>query len=311
MLSVQDLLPILVCPGSHASLRYDGTSLVTQDGAQQFPIDEQGILLFVNHTVSEDAERQRTHYDSVAAAYVTNLGYPHTQEYLAYLDNCLIKMIGDKALGTMAELCCGNGEAAELLKGRYQRLVGVDISAAMLRAAAKRHKDKPCGLLQADVTNLPLADATLDSVVILGGIHHVPDRIGLYSEVYRVLRPGGFFFWREPINDFFLWRWLRAIVYRLSPSLDHRTEAPLHLKDTSADLSRAGLQLAEWRPVGFIGFCLFMNSDIMVLNRLFRFVPGIRAITRAVARADDFLLRLRPLRFFGLLAIGHAVRPAD
>ncbi len=310
MLSIQDLLPILVCPGSHDSLAFDGTSLVTRDGLHRFRVDEHGIPLFAERALSVDAERQRSHYDSVAAAYLANLGYPHTQEYLGYLDDCLLKMIGDRPLGKMAELCCGNGEAVDLLKGRYESAIGIDISPAMLRAAANRHSDKPCGLLQADVTKLPLADATLDSVVILGGIHHVPDRIGLYSEIFRILRPGGVFLWREPVDDFFLWRWLRAIVYRMSPSLDHRTEEPLHLRDTSADLSRAGLRLAEWRPVGFIGFCLFMNSDVMVFNRLFRFVPGIRAVTRAFARADDWVVRLKPLQSLGLLVIGQAVRPA-
>ena len=311
MLSVQDLLPILVSPGSRDPLVYDGSALVTEDGAHRFPIDQEGILRFVEHTLSDDAERQRTHYDSVAAAYVANLGYPHTQEYLAYLDGGLLDMIDDRPLGKMAELCCGNGEAVDLLVGRYRCAIGVDVSAAMLQVAAQRHKDKPCGLLQASVTSLPIADASLDSVVILGGIHHVPDRLGLYSEVFRVLRPGGLFVWREPVNDFFLWRWLRAIIYQLSPSLDHRTEAPLHLKDTAEDLSRAGLRLADWRPMGFIGFCLFMNSDVMVFNRLFRFVPGIRAITRAFARADDWLVRLKPLRSLGLVAIGRAVRPVD
>lgn len=311
MLSVQDLLPILVCPGSHATLTYDGTALVSEDGARRFPVDEAGILLFAEDAVSEDAERQRDHYDRVAAAYVANLGYPHTQEYLAYLDDQLIEVIGEEPLGRMAELCCGNGEAIDLLAGRYEGAVGIDISAAMLRVAAERHRDKPCGLMQADVTKLPLADASVDSVVILGGIHHVPDRLGLYAEVHRVLRPGGAFIWREPVDDFFLWRWLRAVIYRLSPSLDHDTEAPLHRKDTTADLTRAGLQLAEWRPLGFIGFCLFMNSDVMVFNRLFRFVPGIRAITRAFARADDWLVRLKPFRSVGLLAVGRAVRPAD
>lgn len=310
MLSIQDLLPILVCPGSHASLAFDGTSLVTRDGLHRFRVDEHGIPLFAEGALSVDAERQRSHYDSVAAAYLANLGYPHTQEYLGYLDDCLLKMIGDRPLGKMAELCCGNGEAVDLLEGRYESAIGIDISPAMLRAAANRHSDKPCGLLQADVTKLPLADATLDSVVILGGIHHVPDRFGLYSEIFRILRPGGVFLWREPVDDFFLWRWLRAIVYRMSPSLDHRTEEPLHLRDTSADLSRAGLRLAEWRPVGFIGFCLFMNSDVMVFNRLFRFVPGIRAVTRAFARADDWVVRLKPLQSLGLLVIGQAVRPA-
>lgn len=310
MLSVNEILPVLVSPEGRKSLQHDAGSLVTLDGAHSYRIDQYGIPQFAETQNTEEVARQQTHYNNIAQVYVANLGYPHTKEYLAYLDRCLFDVMGTECLGDMAELCCGHGEAIELLKGQYRRAFGVDISPAMLRVAADRHRDKPCALLQADVTRLPLADACVDAVVMLGGIHHVPDRVGLYSEVFRILRPGGRFIWREPVNDFLVWRWLRAIVYRVSPTLDHLTEAPLRFGDTRADLSRAGLKLADWRPAGFIGFCLFMNSDVMVFNRLFRFVPGIRAITRAFARADDWVVRLRQLRSLGLVVVGQAVRPA-
>jgi hypothetical protein len=43
--------------------------------------------------------------------------------------------------------------------------------------------------------------------------------------------------------------------------------------------------LTSWKTYGFLGFCLLMNSDVLIFNRLFRFIPGIRAITRAFARS--------------------------
>lgn len=309
MLSIDDILPILVSPGSHQGLERDETHLVTLDSRERFPIDQHGIPQFAEKAVSLDAKRQRAHYDKIAEAYFANLAYPHTQEYMAYLDRCLFKVVGGGSLGQMAELCCGHGEAIELLKGRYERALGVDISPAMLSVAAQQHCDKPCGLLQGDVTKLPLADGCVDSVVMLGGIHHVPDRAGLFAEVFRILRPGGRFIWREPVSDFFLWRWLRAIVYRLSPILDHRTEAPLQLTETQAVLEAAGLELQDWRTAGLVGFCLFMNSDVLVFNRLFRYVPGIRTITGGFIRADDWLVRVKPFRPMGLQVIGQAVRP--
>jgi hypothetical protein len=42
-------------------------------------------------------------------AHTANL--PHTQEYLAYLDRAALEAIGDGNLGTVAEPCCGRGEA--------------------------------------------------------------------------------------------------------------------------------------------------------------------------------------------------------
>jgi hypothetical protein len=52
-----------------------------------------------------------------------------------------------------------------------------------------------------------------------------------------------------------------------------------------------------------------MNSDVLVFNRLFRFVPGIRAITRFAAWLDDWTLRLPGMSRAGLQVIGVAARP--
>jgi hypothetical protein len=52
-----------------------------------------------------------------------------------------------------------------------------------------------------------------------------------------------------------------------------------------------------------------MNSDVLVVNRLFRFVPGIRAITRGATRLDEVMLRLPGLGGAGLQVIGVAEKP--
>jgi len=76
---------------------------------------------------------------------------------------------------------------------------------------------------------------------------------------------------------------LRAIIYRLSPALDADTERPLRRAETHAALTEAGLTPGQWRGCGLFGFCLFMNSDVLVFNRGLRHVPGIRGIVRASA----------------------------
>jgi SAM-dependent methyltransferase len=190
------------------------------------------------------------------------------------------------------------------------RGVGVDLSPEMLKAASHSHGDAKFCFVQGDATGLPLASQAFDTVFMLGGVHHVPNRDLLFKEVARILKPGGRFIFREPVSDFWPWRLLRAIVYRLSPTLDHENERPLRLHETAPPLAAAGLKLERWTTHGFLGFCVFMNSDVLVINRLFRFVPGIRRITRAAARFDDAVLRLPGLAGRGLQVIGCAVKPA-
>ena len=52
-----------------------------------------------------------------------------------------------------------------------------------------------------------------------------------------------------------------------------------------------------------------MNSDVLVFNRLFRFVPGIRGIARAFAGLDRLTLRIPGLGRAGLQVVGVARKP--
>src|SRR5262249_51338102 len=147
-----------------------------------------------------------------------------------------------------------------------------------------------------------------DNVVMLGGIHHVPDRAKLFAEVRRIMKPGGRFYFREPVDDFLLWRGIRKVIYRVSSALDHMSERPLQRAETESALNGAGLELAAWKTYGFLGFCFLMNSDVLVFNRLFRFLPGIRPLTRGACRLDHWTTNLPGLQHAGLQVIGVAVR---
>lgn len=300
-------LDLLRCPETGAALRRDGDALVSDSGTR-YALTPSGIPVFAPR-LSSTAQRQQDHYDRIAAAFAANLDYPHTRAYLAHLDDAMMEAAGGN-LGTCLELCCGTAEGVALLGARMRRSVGLDVSLQMLERAAVRHGDGRFAVVQGDATRIPLAGDSVDSVVMLGGVHHVPDRAALFGEIARVLKPGGVFLWREPVSDFVLWRALRAVIYRFSPMLDDETERPLVWEETVPVLEQAGLRLEHWKTYGFLGFCLFMNSDVLVFNRLFRFIPGIAAITRASARLDSWTIALPGMSRAGLQVVGRARKAA-
>jgi phosphatidylethanolamine/phosphatidyl-N-methylethanolamine N-methyltransferase len=75
------------------------------------------------------------------------------------------------------------------------RLVGIDISAPMLRKAQQRvaehHLDNVEALAVMDAAALAFADASFDVVVAQYVITAVPDPEGTLDEFVRVVRPGG------------------------------------------------------------------------------------------------------------------------
>jgi SAM-dependent methyltransferase len=302
----------LRCPITSQVLYETNGNLINQDGNNQYRISDSGIPLFAESLCSVEANRQREHYDKIAAQYTENLGYPHTIEYMLYLDKVFLEHVDRNDLKEVAELCCGHGELLSLLPNDIGVGVGADISQSMLEFARKKHEDHKSFLfIQADATRLPLCNDSFQSVFMFGGIHHVPNREELFQEIFRILRPGGRFYFREPVSDFFLWRWIRAIVYRLSPILDAETERPLVWGETVPLLEQTGFQLRTWKTYGFLGFCFFMNSDVLVFNRLFRFIPGIRSITRLVASIDDITLKIPGLAKAGLQVVGVAEKPVE
>lgn len=305
----EGILRLLRCPVSGERLTIQGDELVTDSGKHRYRVDDSGIALFAEQFCSADARAQEQHYDSISSAYIENLGYPHTQEYFAYLDRVLTDVVEAAPIGVAAEVCCGAGEAFQLYQDKVACGIGIDISTGMLSAAKHKFSGTCLYFVQGDATMIPLESGSFDTVFMLGGIHHVNDRRKLFSEIQRILKPGGRFIWREPVSDFWLWRLLRAIVYRASPILDHATERPLLYRETVPVLQSVGMVPETWRTAGFLGFCLFMNSDVLYFNRLFRFLPGIRAITRAFIALDDFICRLPGLRMSGLIVVGTARKP--
>ena len=119
---VDEYLQLLRCPVSKEALRRDGDVLTGKKGKQRYAISASGIPQFAIEHSSDDAAVQREHYDRIADAYVTNLGYPHTKEYMRYLDDAIVNLIEPGSLGVSAEICCGRGEAFELIGDR----IGID-----------------------------------------------------------------------------------------------------------------------------------------------------------------------------------------
>ena len=104
------MLDLLRCPETDTPLVYEGDELRSPAGGTRYNINDSGIPIF-SARMSHDASIQDQHYQEIAAEYIKNLGYPHTEEYMAHLDRMLLDVIDLDHVGTVAELCCGHGEA--------------------------------------------------------------------------------------------------------------------------------------------------------------------------------------------------------
>lgn len=98
--------------------------------------------------------------------------------------------LADRDIERVLDVGGGTGRAARVLDG--ERVV-IDPAHGMLREARRLELDG----VRADAATLPVADSSVDAVVIVDALHHVADQTGALAEAERVLRPGGVLVCRE------------------------------------------------------------------------------------------------------------------
>lgn len=92
------------------------------------------------------------------------------------------------------DLCTGTGDLAFSLMGRSEaRVVGADFSAGMLAIARQkaRRRGQALPLVQADALALPFLSSSFDGLMVAFGVRNFEDLDAGFSEMARVLRPGG------------------------------------------------------------------------------------------------------------------------
>jgi SAM-dependent methyltransferase len=107
----------------------------------------------------------------------------------------------------VVDIGCGGGVLVRALTARGARVIGVEISESQLAAAIRDDDGNGARYVVGVAQRLPLEDASVDVVVFMRALHHVPpgDMVGALGEARRVLRPGGVVYIAEPLaeGDFF------------------------------------------------------------------------------------------------------------
>ena len=152
-------------------------------------------------------------------------------------------------------------------------------------------------------TQIPLPDHAVDSVVATEVLEHCPDPNRFLSEVFRVLKPGGIFFFTVP----FLWP-LHDVPF------DEYRYTPFALK---RHLETAGLHQVQLRSLGGWDATLAQMLGLWISNRPIARRPLKRILMRLILVAIPWLLKkdaLQPKDQFGQHSMmtglyGTAIKP--
>jgi ubiquinone/menaquinone biosynthesis C-methylase UbiE len=96
----------------------------------------------------------------------------------------------------LLDVGCGTGNYLEVVKPLVGTCTGLEFNGGMLAQAQAKHAEDPkVTLLEGSVLEIPLEDASQDTVMMTQVLHHLtPDtHETALSEIVRVLKPGGTF----------------------------------------------------------------------------------------------------------------------
>lgn len=164
----------------------------------------------------------------------------------------LLERLGGRVEGgQVLEIGCGRGVGVEIIFERFgaSEVDAFDFDPVMVEEARRRlarHPEKRLRLSVGDASAIPAPDASFDSVFDFGVIHHVPDWRAVVSEVRRVLRPGGRFFFEE-VTSHALARWTYRTLF------EHPDEDRFSGEEFVDELERRGIRVGSNYVERFFG----------------------------------------------------------
>ncbi|OLV17286.1 class I SAM-dependent methyltransferase [Deinococcus marmoris] len=156
--------------------------------------------------------------------------------------NALRARLLSGAFGDVLELGVGTGATFAHYPLSLHSLTALDVSGAMLRGARVKALPLPfpVRLMQRDFQTLPFPEGSFDTAVSSLALCGIPDPQRLFSELRRVLRPGGQLLALEhvrPPNAL-----LASVANLLDPLFDHVVGCHLN-RPTSELLHNAGFRV--------------------------------------------------------------------
>lgn len=139
----------------------------------------------------------------------------------------------------VVDIGCGPGVLVRALTARGARMTGIEISESQLAAAIRDDDGAGARYVVGLAQRLPLEDTSVDVVVFMRSLHHVPpaDMLDALSEAARVLRPGGAVYIAEPLTE--------GDFFELTSLVEDEREVRAAAQRVIAEAAAAGLDRAE------------------------------------------------------------------
>ena len=188
--SLSHVLDTCVCPFCYGKLKNSGDDILCHECDFTFPVLN-GIPVFISkNDMSHKNRKLSSLYDKSTIKHhgsYKSCGYSGKNDYLSRL-NIIKRWIDFENINgkKIIDIGCGTGLMTEQLVQRNE-VWGIDISLGLLGFAEK----KGLKTSLASAAKLPYAHNTFDMAICIGVIPYYNNPSDIFSELFRVTRPGG------------------------------------------------------------------------------------------------------------------------
>ena len=212
-----------------------------------------------------NAEKQIKHFDERADAYYKARNQDKNVYYRKLLFSyCLRGITTEKDKILVLEPMCGYGTGKKIVDALFgsDRVIyeGFDASPEIINIAKEINPD--VNFQVKDILDFSVEEQ-YDVVVIVGGIHHVPDfAADVLKRIYNALVPGGIFINFEPTYNNVIMKLATGGIYRRNSSFEEATERRFSLDELNFLYKSAGFKLKRQLYPGLFAYLLWYNPQI-------------------------------------------------
>lgn len=160
-------------------------SVIIVDELASTPITDDSPATPCKRRIASNFSRAATTYDSSASL----------QQRVATKLRSHLPTFDSEYTLTMLDMGCGTGRETEALQLHYPKalITGLDLSEGMLAYARSHYLPEKGTWIQGDIEHMPFTDNTFDLAFSSLAIQWCESLGNVLAEVYRVLKPGGWF----------------------------------------------------------------------------------------------------------------------
>lgn len=212
-----------------------------------------------------NAEKQIKHFDERADAYYKARNQDKNVYYRKLLFSyCLRCITVEKEEIRVLEPMCGYGTGKRIVDTLFgnDRVIyeGFDASPEIINIA--KEINPGVNFKVKDILDFSVEEQ-YDVVVIVGGIHHVPDFApDALKKIYNALVPGGIFINFEPTYNNSIMKLATGGIYHRISSFEEATERRFSLDELNFLYKTAGFKLKRQLYPGLLSYLLWYNPQI-------------------------------------------------